>query len=56
MLLTLKAVMLATAANAVVACMPAAAQAGEWQPRRHLQERLRSKFVSRETAEQVRCL
>ena len=53
MLLTLKVVLLATAANAAVACLPPAAQAASWRPRRHKQQGLRSKYVSEQPSEQV---
>jgi hypothetical protein len=54
MLLGLKAVLLVTAAQAAVAALPPAAQAAGWRPRRHVLNRIREKYLSQETAEQVR--
>jgi hypothetical protein len=53
MLLGLKAVLLVSAAQAAVAALPPAAQAAGWRPRRHVLHRIRDKYLSQETADQV---
>ncbi|KAI3435813.1 hypothetical protein D9Q98_001871 [Chlorella vulgaris] len=53
MRLAVKLAMLATAANAMAACLPPAAQASGWRPRRHVQHRLEQRFRSEETPAQA---
>ena len=54
MLLGLKVALLVTASQAAVAVLSPAAQAAAWRPRRHVLNRIRDKYLSQETAEQVR--